>query len=97
VRTTAAGATPTLDAVAAADRSEFVSPAPPLAQSSSAVAASAAAITGDAMSSGKRLAKRSILGTRVVAQLDDGKFYPGIIQVSLYSNSSSIFYSHLLK
>lgn len=32
------------------------------------------------MSTGKRLAKRSILGTRVVAPGDDGKFYPGIIQ-----------------
>ena len=28
----------------------------------------------------KRLAKRSILGTRVVAPGEDGKFYPGIIQ-----------------
>ena len=32
------------------------------------------------MSTGKRLAKRSILGTRVVAPGVDGKFYPAIIQ-----------------
>lgn len=31
------------------------------------------------MSTGKRLAKRSILGTRVSAPGEDGKFYPGII------------------
>ena len=31
------------------------------------------------MSTGKRLAKRSILGTRVVAPGDDGRLYPGII------------------
>ena len=32
------------------------------------------------MSTGKRLAKRSILGTRVAAPGEDGKLYPGIIQ-----------------
>lgn len=32
------------------------------------------------MSTGKRLAKRSIIGTRVCAPGEDGKFYSGIIQ-----------------
>lgn len=32
------------------------------------------------MSTGKRLAKRSIIGTRVCAPGDDGKYYSGIIQ-----------------
>lgn len=32
------------------------------------------------MSTGKRLAKRSIVGTRVCALGDDGKFYSGVIQ-----------------
>ena len=32
------------------------------------------------MSTGKRLAKRSILGTRVVAPGIDGRFYPAVIQ-----------------
>ena len=32
------------------------------------------------MSTGKRLAKRSILGTRVVAPGQDGRFYPAVIQ-----------------
>lgn len=32
------------------------------------------------MSTGKRLAKRSILGTRVVAPGEDGLYYPGVIQ-----------------
>ena len=32
------------------------------------------------MSTGKRLAKRSILGTRIVAPGQDGRFYPGTIQ-----------------
>ena len=32
------------------------------------------------MSTGKRLAKRSILGTRIVAPGADGRFYPAIIQ-----------------
>lgn len=31
------------------------------------------------MSTGKRLAKRSIIGTRVCAPGDDGKFYSGVI------------------
>ena len=31
------------------------------------------------MSTGKRLAKRSILGTRVACSLDDGKYYPAVI------------------
>lgn len=31
------------------------------------------------MSTGKRLAKRSIIGTRVCARGDDGKYYSGII------------------
>lgn len=31
------------------------------------------------MSTGKRLAKRSIIGTRVCAQGEDGKFYSGVI------------------
>lgn len=32
------------------------------------------------MSTGKRLAKRSIIGTRVCAPGEDGKFYSGVIQ-----------------
>lgn len=32
------------------------------------------------MSTGKRLAKRSIIGTRVCALGDDGKYYAGVIQ-----------------
>ena len=32
------------------------------------------------MSTGKRLAKRSILGTRIVAPGQDGRFYPAVIQ-----------------
>ncbi|GLG99955.1 Uncharacterized protein GBIM_06329 [Gryllus bimaculatus] len=32
------------------------------------------------MSTGKRLAKRSIIGTRVCAPAEDGKFYSGVIQ-----------------
>lgn len=32
------------------------------------------------MSTGKRLAKRSILGTRIVAPGQDGRFYPATIQ-----------------
>lgn len=32
------------------------------------------------MSTGKRLAKRSIIGTRVCALGDDGKYYSGVIQ-----------------
>lgn len=32
------------------------------------------------MSTGKRLPKRSIIGTRVCAQGDDGKYYAGVIQ-----------------
>lgn len=31
------------------------------------------------MSTGKRLAKRSILGTRVACSLEDGKYYAGVI------------------
>lgn len=31
------------------------------------------------MSTGKRLAKRSIIGTRVVAPMEDGKYYSGVI------------------
>lgn len=31
------------------------------------------------MSTGKRIAKRSILGTRVACFLDDGKYYPAVI------------------
>ena len=31
------------------------------------------------MSTGKRLAKRSILGTRVACNLEDGKYYAGVI------------------
>lgn len=34
----------------------------------------------ETMSTGKRLAKRSIIGTRVCAPLDDGKYYSGVIQ-----------------
>jgi hypothetical protein len=42
------------------------------------------------MSTGKRLAKRSILGTRVVAPGEDGRLYPGMIQVNM--NGPSINY-----
>ncbi|KAJ9591439.1 hypothetical protein L9F63_002045 [Diploptera punctata] len=47
------------------------------------------------MSTGKRLAKRSIIGTRVCAQGEDGKFYSGVIHAvktpgnsDNYTNSS---------
>lgn len=36
--------------------------------------------TSSTSSGGKRLAKRSIVGTRVAAPGEDGKFYPGLIQ-----------------
>lgn len=40
------------------------------------------------MSTGKRIAKRSILGTRVVAPGIDGRFYPAVIQSpKTYSDS----------
>lgn len=34
---------------------------------------------GTAMSTGKRLPKRSIIGTRIVAPGDDGRLFPGVI------------------
>jgi len=37
-------------------------------------------ISQHTMSTGKRLAKRSILGTRIVAPGQDGRFYPAVIQ-----------------
>ena len=37
-------------------------------------------ISQNTMSTGKRLAKRSILGTRIVAPGQDGRFYPAVIQ-----------------
>jgi len=43
------------------------------------------------MSTGKRLAKRSILGTRVVAPGEDGRFYPGMIQVTIFQSEFSGF------
>uniref|UniRef100_A0A8D9AMP7 Zinc finger protein 395 n=1 Tax=Cacopsylla melanoneura TaxID=428564 RepID=A0A8D9AMP7_9HEMI len=44
------------------------------------------------MSTGKRIAKRSIIGTRVCAPGDDGKFYSGVIHaVKTPSNCSDIF------
>ncbi|XP_014668762.1 PREDICTED: uncharacterized protein LOC106810027 [Priapulus caudatus] len=45
------------------------------------------------MSSGKRLAKRSILGSRVCVQCDDGHFYPGIIQATKTKASGEEHYS----
>lgn len=36
------------------------------------------------MSTGKRLAKRSILGTRVAAPISDGLYMTGIIQVGKF-------------
>jgi hypothetical protein len=40
------------------------------------------------MSTGKRLAKRSIVGTKVVVLREDGLYYPGIYHhpTSLYLN-----------
>ncbi|XP_076307316.1 zinc finger protein 704-like [Tachypleus tridentatus] len=40
------------------------------------------------MSTGKRLAKRSVLGTRVCAQLEDGRYYPGVIQATKTGENS---------
>ena len=46
------------------------------------------------MSTGKRLAKRSILGTRIVAPGHDGRFYPAIIQaVKTLNELSDTVYS----
>ena len=42
----------------------------------------AAAVLTPPPSSSKRLAKRSILGTRVAVRGDDGKFYSGMIQAT---------------
>ena len=42
------------------------------------------------MSTGKRLAKRSILGTRVVAPGDDGLFHPGVIQAVKTAENSDV-------
>lgn len=48
------------------------------------------------MSTGKRLAKRSILGTRVACCLPDGKFYPAVI-VDVRSRSPEDFRSSVYK
>ena len=45
------------------------------------------------MSTGKRLAKRSIVGTKVVVLREDGLYYPGTIRVSFFH---SIFGGQLL-
>lgn len=45
------------------------------------------------MSSGKRLAKRSILGTRVSVQNPDGFFYSGIIQATKTKAYGQEYYS----
>jgi hypothetical protein len=47
------------------------------------------------MSTGKRLAKRSILGTKVMVPGQDGKFYPGHIQAvkSSFDETTSCRYS----
>jgi hypothetical protein len=50
--------------------------------SSAAVAAAAAAAAAAFSAPSKRLAKRSILGTRVAVRGDDGKFYSGMIQAT---------------
>lgn len=42
------------------------------------------------MSTGKRLAKRSILGTRVVAPGEDGLYCPGVIQAVKTSENSVV-------
>ena len=44
------------------------------------------------MSTGKRIAKRSILGTRVVAPGLDGRFYPAIIQSVTHNNDHILPY-----
>ena len=44
-------------------------------------AAAAAIATGMSNGGGRRLPKRSILGTRVAAPGEDGRFYPAVIQV----------------
>ncbi|PNF34548.1 hypothetical protein B7P43_G10738 [Cryptotermes secundus] len=43
------------------------------------------------MSTGKRLAKRSIIGTRVCAQGEDGKFYSGVIHAVKTPGNSDTF------
>lgn len=43
------------------------------------------------MSTGKRLAKRSIIGTRVCAQGEDGKFYSGVIHAVKTPGNSDAF------
>ncbi|CAB4061434.1 unnamed protein product [Lepeophtheirus salmonis] len=45
------------------------------------------------MSTGKRLAKRSIIGTRIAASWDDGKYYPGIIMGVTNRGTYSIKYN----
>ena len=42
------------------------------------------------MSTGKRLAKRSILGTRVVAPGDEGLYQPGVIQAVKTAENSDV-------
>ena len=48
------------------------------------------------MSTGKRLAKRSILGTRVAAPIGDGLFLTGIIQVNKINFLQKYYLSILL-
>ena len=43
-----------------------------------------------AMSTGKRLAKRSILGTKVMVPGPDGKHYPGHIQAVKQSEDGNV-------
>ena len=42
------------------------------------------------MSTGKRLAKRSILGTKVMVPGQDGKFHPGHIQAVKQSDDGNV-------
>ena len=42
------------------------------------------------MSTGKRLAKRSILGTRVVAPVEDGLYCPGVIQAVKTASETTV-------
>lgn len=76
---TTATSTSSPDREATRRRRRLPPPAPPNPQEEGITTAEAALTV--AMSTGKRLAKRSILGTRVVAPGEDGRFYPAVIQV----------------
>ncbi len=90
---TTATSTSSPDREATRRRRRLPPPAPPNPQEEGITTAEAALTV--AMSTGKRLAKRSILGTRVVAPGEDGRFYPAVIQVLstvLYLSERKHFY-----